>query len=141
MGVIKEFKEFAVKGNVLDMAIGIIIGGAFGKIVTSMLNDILMPPLGLLIGGTDFTDLKVTIKEKSVDLAGKSVDAVTLNYGSFIQTFIDFILVAIAVFMIIKVMNRIRAKLDATPKAPAAPAEPTKEEKLLTEIRDILKNK
>ncbi len=141
MGVIKEFKEFAVKGNVLDMAIGIIIGGAFGKIVTSMLNDILMPPLGLLIGGTDFTELKVTIKEKSIDAAGKAVSEVTLNYGSFIQTFIDFILVAIAVFMIIKIMNRIRSKMEAAPKPPAPPAGPTNEEVLLTEIRDLLKNK
>lgn len=141
MGVIKEFKEFAVKGNVLDMAIGIIIGGAFGKIVTSILNDILMPPLGLLIGGTDFTDLKVTIKDKTIDAAGNAVAEVTINYGNFVQTLVDFILVAIAVFMIIKVMNRIRAKLDATPKTPAPPAEPTKEEILLTEIRDILKNK
>lgn len=139
MGVIKEFKEFAVKGNVLDMAIGIIIGGAFGKIVTSILNDILMPPLGLLIGGTDFTDLKVTIKEKTIDAAGNAVAEVTVNYGNFVQTLIDFTLVAIAVFMIIKVMNRIRAKLDAAPKAPAPPAEPTKEEILLTEIRDLLK--
>jgi large conductance mechanosensitive channel len=139
MGVIKEFKEFAVKGNVLDMAIGIIIGGAFGKIVTSMLNDILMPPLGLLIGGTDFTDLKVTIKEKSIDAAGKAVSEVTLNYGSFIQTFIDFILVAIAVFMIIKIMNRIRSKMEAAPKPASPPAEPSKEEILLTEIRDLLK--
>jgi large conductance mechanosensitive channel len=141
MGVIKEFKEFAVKGNVLDMAIGIIIGGAFGKIVTSILNDILMPPLGLLIGGTDFTDLKVIIKDKTIDVAGNAVAEVSVNYGNFIQTLIDFTLVAIAVFMIIKVMNRIRAKLDAAPKTPSPPTEPTKEEKLLTEIRDILKNK
>jgi large conductance mechanosensitive channel len=141
MGVIKEFKEFAVKGNVLDMAIGIIIGGAFGKIVTSMLNDILMPPLGLLIGGTDFTDLKVTIKGKTIDMIGNAVPEVTVNYGNFVQTLVDFTLVAIAVFMIIKVMNRIRAKIDAAPKPPAPPAEPTKEELLLTEIRDLLKNK
>ena len=139
MGVIKEFKEFAVKGNVLDMAIGIIIGGAFGKIVTSMLNDILMPPLGLLIGGTDFTDLKITIKDKTIDTAGNAVAEVTLNYGNFLQTFIDFILVAIAVFIIIKFMNRIRAKMEAAPKSPTPPTEPTKEEILLTEIRDLLK--
>jgi len=140
MGIIKEFKQFAIKGNVLDMAIGIIIGGAFGKLVTSMLNDILMPPLGLLIGGTDFTDLKVTIKEKVVDASGKATDAVSINYGNFVQTIIDFLLVAIAVFIIIKLMNRIREKMEASP-APAPPAEPTKEEKLLTEIRDILKEK
>ena len=139
MGIIKEFKEFAVKGNVLDMAIGIIIGGAFGKIVTSILNDILMPPLGLLIGGTDFTDLKVTIKDKTIDDAGNAVAEVAVNYGNFVQTLIDFILVGIAVFIIIKIMNRIREKLENAPKPPAPPAEPTKEEILLTEIRDLLK--
>jgi large conductance mechanosensitive channel len=137
MKIIDEFKTFALKGNVVDIAIGIIIGAAFGKIVTSLVNDIIMPPIGLLIGGVDFTDLKVVLKDASLDEAGKAISAVTLNYGAFIQTTIDFLIVAFAIFMMIKAMNNI-IKKEAPAPAPAPP-EPTKEEKLLAEIRDLLK--
>lgn len=139
MGFFKEFKEFATKGNVIDMGVGIIIGGAFGKIVTSLVNDVLMPPLGLLIGGVDFTDLKLTLKEKTVDLAGKEIAEVSLNYGNFIQVFIDFTLVAFAIFLLIKAINRFRRKEEKKVAEPASPPSPSKEEVLLTEIRDLLK--
>ena len=138
MKIIQEFKEFAIKGNVADMAVGIIIGSAFGKIVSSLVNDLLMPPLGLLLGGVDFTDLKITMKEAFVDEAGNAVNAVTLNYGTFIQTAIDFLIVAWAVFMVIKLMNSLKKKKE---EVPAAPPAPSKEETLLSEIRDILKTK
>lgn len=137
--MIDEFKKFALKGNVVDMAIGIIIGAAFGKIVTSLVNDIIMPPIGLLIGGVDFTDLKIVLKGASVDEAGKAISAVTLNYGAFIQTTIDFLIVAFAIFMMIKAMNNMIKKEAPAPAAAPAPPEPTREEKLLTEIRDLLK--
>jgi large conductance mechanosensitive channel len=136
MKIVQEFKQFAMKGNVVDMAIGIIIGVAFGKIISSLVNDVIMPPLGLLIGGVDFTDLKVTMKDAGIDQAGAAVNAVTLNYGTFIQTTLDFLIVAFAIFLMIKVMNKMKKKEEA---APAAPPEPTKAEKLLTEIRDLLK--
>lgn len=132
MTIIKEFKDFAVKGNVADMAIGIIIGGAFGKIVSSLVNDILMPPLGIVIGGVNFSGLKLTLKE-AID----KQEAVTLNYGLFIQTVFDFCIVAFAMFLMIKGMNKLRSK--EPPAAPAKPAELSKQELLLTEIRDILK--
>lgn len=131
MKIIDEFKAFAMKGNMVDMAVGIIIGAAFGKIVTSIVNDILMPPLGLLLGGVNFTDLKLVMKEAVGD-----VPAVTWNYGSFIQVTIDFLIVAIAVFLLIKAMNAAKKKEEA---APAPPPAPSKEETLLTEIRDLLK--
>jgi large conductance mechanosensitive channel len=131
MKLIDEFKAFAMKGNMVDMAVGIIIGAAFGKIVTSIVNDILMPPLGLLLGGVNFTDLKLVMKEAVGD-----VPAVTWNYGSFIQVTIDFLIVAIAVFLLIKAMNAAKKKEEA---APAPPPAPSKEETLLTEIRDLLK--
>ncbi len=131
MGMISEFKKFAMKGNVVDMAVGIIIGAAFGKIVSSFVNDILMPPLGILLGGMDFKELALTIKEATGDQT-----AVTLNYGSFIQTAIDFIIIAFAIFMMIKAMNRLSRKEEAKP---AAPPKPTVEQELLTEIRDLLK--
>lgn len=108
MSMIKEFREFAVKGNVVDMAVGIIIGGAFGKIVTSVVNDVLMPPIGLLLGGVNFRDLAVTLKKAAGDTA-----AVTLNYGNFIQTVVDFLIVALSVFMVIKALNSIRRKEEA----------------------------
>jgi large conductance mechanosensitive channel len=136
MKIVQEFKQFAMKGNVVDMAVGIIIGAAFGKIVSSLVNDIIMPSLGILIGGVDFTDLKVTLREASVDQAGAAINAVTLNYGTFIQTAFDFLIVAFAIFMMIKVMNNMKKKEEA---APVAHPEPTMEEKLLTEIRDLLK--
>jgi large conductance mechanosensitive channel len=136
MSVLKEFKAFAMRGNVVDMAVGIIIGGAFGKIVTSVVNDIIMPPIGVLVGGIDFKDLAVTIKDASVDEAGNAVAAVTLNYGNFIQTTVDFIIVAFAIFLMIKGMNHMKKKEE---EAPAAPAAPPADVQLLTEIRDLLK--
>jgi len=137
MKMLQEFKQFAMKGNVVDMAVGIIIGGAFGKIVSSMVNDILMPPIGILLGGVNFSDLKLVLKDKMIDSAGSVIkEAVTLNYGQFIQTTIDFLIIAAAIFILIKGMNSMKKKEEA---APAAPPEPTLQEKLLMEIRDSLK--
>ena len=132
MSFVKEFKEFAVKGNVVDLAVGVIIGGAFGKIVSSFVDDIVMPPLGVLIGGVDFKDLKVVLKA-AVDA---TTPAVTLNYGSFIQAIFDFVIIAFAIFIAVKGINKMK-KEEAV--APAAPADPPREEVLLTEIRDLLK--
>jgi large conductance mechanosensitive channel len=132
MSIISEFKAFAVKGNVVDMAVGIIIGAAFGKIVSSFVGDVVMPPLGVLIGGVDFTDLAITLKAAEGDLP-----AVALAYGKFIQTVIDFLIVAFAIFMGIKVLNKLKREEAAEPEAPAAP---TKEQELLSEIRDLLKS-
>lgn len=132
MSILKEFKEFAVKGNAVDMAVGIIIGAAFGKIISSLVADVVMPPIGVLVGGVDFTKLGITLKEAVGD-----VPAVTLNYGNFIQAVVDFTIIAFAIFMMIKLINRLK-KQEA---APVAPPEPTKEELLLTEIRDLLKTK
>ena len=129
--MLKEFKEFAMRGNALDMAVGIIIGAAFGKIVSSMVNDILMPPLGLLLGGVNFTELKVVLKA-----ATEAKPAVTWNYGNFIQVTIDFLIVAISVFLLIKAINIARKKEAAVPPTPPAP---TKDQTLLTEIRHLPK--
>ena len=131
MGMMSEFKDFAMRGNVVDMAVGIVIGGAFGKIVSSFVNDVLMPPIGMMMGGVDFSDLAVVLQEASGDVA-----AVTLNYGSFIQTVVDFIIIAFAIFMVIKAMNNMKKKEE---EAPAAPPKPSAEVELLTEIRDSLK--
>jgi len=133
MGMAKEFKEFAMKGNMLDMAIGIVIGAAFGKIVSSVVADVLMPPLGLLLGGVNFAALKLTLKEAVGETA-----AVTLNYGVFLQTVVDFVIVAFAIFLMIKGINSMRKKQE---EAPAAPAPPPNQEVLLAEIRDLLKNR
>lgn len=133
MKMIQEFKAFAMKGNVTDMAVGIIIGAAFGKIVSSIVSDIIMPPLGLLIGGVNFTDLKIVMKT-----ATEAGPAVTLNYGNFFQVVFDFIIVAFAIFMVIKALNAAKRKQETAP-APAAPPAPTKQEELLAEIRDLLK--
>jgi large conductance mechanosensitive channel len=139
MSMMKEFKAFAMRGNVIDLAVGVIIGGAFGKIVTSLVNDIIMPLVGLLIGGFNVSTLKVTLKSPITDAAGKVIkEAVTLNYGSFLQFTLDFLIIAFCIFMFIKLMNSMKRKEEALPEAPA---EPTKEEILLTEIRDLLKNK
>ena len=132
MSIISEFKAFAVKGNVVDMAVGIIIGAAFGKIVSSFVGDVVMPPLGVLIGGVDFTDLAITLKAAEGDLP-----AVVLAYGKFIQTVIDFLIVSFAIFMGIKVLNRLKREEEVAPQA--APA-PTKDQELLSEIRDLLKS-
>jgi large conductance mechanosensitive channel len=133
MSMMSEFKKFAMRGNVVDMAVGIVIGAAFGKIVSSFVNDVLMPPIGMLMGGVDFKDLAIVLKAATDDVA-----AVTLNYGSFIQTVLDFIIIAFAIFMVIKAMNNLKKKEE---EAPAAPPEPSAEVVLLTEIRDALKDK
>jgi large conductance mechanosensitive channel len=130
--MMSEFKSFAMRGNVVDMAVGIIIGGAFGKIVSSFVNDVLMPPIGMMMGGVDFTELAVTLKQAAGDAS-----AVTLNYGSFIQTVVDFLIVAFAIFVAIKAMNSMQKKEE---EAPAEPPKPSAEVALLTEIRDSLKN-
>jgi len=133
MGMMSEFKSFAMKGNVVDMAVGVVIGGAFGKVVTSLVNDVIMPPIGVLIGGVDFSDLSFTIQEATADAA-----AVTINWGSTAQTILNFIIIAFAIFMVVKGMNKMKKKEE---EKPAEPAKPSNEEVLLTEIRDALKNK
>ncbi|HAH36701.1 MAG TPA: large conductance mechanosensitive channel protein MscL [Algoriphagus sp.] len=139
MGMLKEFKEFAVKGNVVDLAVAVIIGGAFGKIVSSFVNDIIMPPLGLLLGGVDFKDLAVVLKEAEMDAAGEvAVAAVTLNYGMFIQNVVDFVIIAFVIFLAIKGMNNMKKKKEKKEEAAPPPA-PPKSEVLLEEIRDLLK--
>ncbi|MCU0344783.1 MAG: large-conductance mechanosensitive channel protein MscL [Ignavibacterium sp.] len=131
MSMIKEFKEFAMRGNVVDMAVGIIIGGAFGKIISSFVSDVLMPPIGLMLGGMDFSKLALTLKEGS-----EGVEPVLLKYGVFINTTIDFLIIAFAIFMVIKAMNSMKKKKE---EAPAAPPPPPADVQLLTEIRDLLK--
>jgi len=138
MSVLKEFKDFAMRGNVIDLAVGVIIGGAFGKIVASLVADVIMPPIGLLVGGVTFTDLKWEMKAAEL-VDGVEKAAVTLNYGNFLQVTFDFIIVAFAIFMFIKGMNRLNKKKEEAPVAPAASPAPSKEEQLLTEIRDLLK--
>lgn len=140
MSFIQDFKAFALKGNVVDMAVGVIIGGAFGKIVTSVVNNIIMPPIGVLTGGVDFTDLKVTLKEAVMDGENIVSEAVTLNYGQFIQDVVDFLIIAFCIFLMIKGIAALTRKKKAEDDAAPAP-EPSAEEKLLTEIRDLLKNK
>ena len=137
MSVLKEFRDFAMRGNVVDLAVGVIIGGAFGKIVSSVVTDIIMPPIGLAVGGVDFKDLKFVLKDGSVDEAGIAIAEVAIGYGNFIQTVFDFTIVAFCIFMLIKVMNNLKKKDEAAP-APA-PAGPTKDQELLMEIRDLLK--
>jgi large conductance mechanosensitive channel len=142
MGIVKEFKEFAVKGNMLDMAVGIIIGGAFGKIISSLVNDVLMPPLGLLLGKVDFSSLKAILQKghdavtDGVTVVQPAVAEVAINYGVFIQTLLDFIIVALCIFFVIKAMNSLKKKEES---APAAPPPPSDEVVLLKEIRDLLK--
>ncbi len=138
MGFFKEFKEFAMRGNVIDMAVGIIIGGAFGKIISSFVNDVIMPPIGLILGGMDFKELKILIKSAGVDVAGAATPPVFLNYGMFVQTVVDFLIIAFVIFLMIKAMNKLKRTQE---EVPAAPPEPTAQEKLLVEIRDILKSK
>ena len=138
--MLKEFKEFAMKGNVLDMAIGVIIGGAFGKIVSSLVGDVLMPPIGLLMGKVDFSSLFLTLSGQDYPslAAAKAAGAPTLNYGVFLQTVFDFVVIAFVIFLLVKQVNRLKS---APPPAPAAPPEPSNEEKLLTQIRDLLKER
>jgi len=139
MGFAKEFKEFAMKGNVVDLAVGIIIGGAFGKIISSLVADVIMPPIGYLIGGVKFTDLKIELNPGLLDPTGVlKADPVTINIGNFLQVTFDFIIIALAIFMLVKVMNSIKKKEVAAPsEPPAAPQDVV----LLTEIRDLLKKK
>lgn len=141
MGLIQEFKEFAVKGNVIDLAVGVVIGGAFGKIVTSLVSDIIMPPIGLITGGINFTDMKLLLREASVDKAGQTIEGVTLNYGAFIQHSVDFLLVAVSIFAVIKAMNQLRKPKEAPPAQEPVPAPPPQDIVLLGEIRDLLKKK
>ncbi|MFC3881701.1 large-conductance mechanosensitive channel protein MscL [Algoriphagus namhaensis] len=136
MGMLKEFKEFAVKGNVIDLAVAVIIGAAFGKIVASFVKDILMPPIGILLGGVNFQDLSLELKPEEVDAAGETIAAVTMNYGLFIQNIVDFVIVAFVIFLAIKGINSTKKKEE---EKPAAPPAPPKSEVLLEEIRDLLK--
>lgn len=139
--ILKDFKEFAMRGNVLDMAVGVIIGGAFGKIVTSLVNNVVMPLLGMLIGGIDFTSLKWVMSPAKTDAAGNVVrDAVELQYGVFIQNTFDFIIIAFCIFLFIKLFNRLSQRKKAVEK-PASPPEPSAEAKLLAEIRDLLRDR
>lgn len=134
MSMLKEFKEFAVKGNVVDLAVGVIIGTAFGRIVSSFVSDVVMPPIGVLLGGVDFSDLAFTVLE-AVDDA----PAVVISYGRFIQTMIDFTIIAFVIFMAVKLINRMKRQAEAEAAVPPAPAAPSNQEVLLTEIRDLLK--
>ena len=145
---LNDFKSFAMKGNVIDMAVGVIIGGAFGKIVSSIVADVIMPPIGLLVGGVNFTDLKFTMKDTVPELkneAGEVIqqaaDAVTLNYGNFLQVTFDFLIIAFSVFLFVRLIGKLSRKKAAEAPAPAPAPEPSAEEKLLTEIRDLLKEK
>ena len=131
----QEFKTFAMRGNVMDMAIGIILGGAFGKIISSLVGDLIMPLAGMMIGGVNFTDLKITLKDAYTDNLGEIVPAVAINYGTFLQTILDFLIIAFCIFLIIRGLN----KLSNKEELPAAPPEPSDETKLLGEIRDLLK--
>lgn len=141
MKIFKEFKEFAMRGNVIDLAVGIIIGAAFGKIISSLVSDVIMPPIGLLVGGIDFKDIAIVMRGPELDAAGKVVkEAVNLKIGNFIQTIVDFMIVAFAIFMLIKGMNKLSKKKEAE-AVPAAAPPPTKDQELLTEIRDLLKKK
>jgi large conductance mechanosensitive channel len=141
MKIVNEFKAFAMRGNVVDMAVGIIIGGAFGKIISSVVADVIMPPIGLLMGGVSFTDLKLILKDPVLDAAGKiTTQAVSINYGNFIQVTVDFLIIAFAIFMMIKAMNTLKRKGEIPAEEPA-PEPPTNQEVLLAEIRDLLKNK
>jgi large conductance mechanosensitive channel len=136
--MLKDFKEFAMRGNVVDMAVGIVIGGAFGKAVTSFVNDVIMPPIGLLIGNVDFSQLFINLGDGAYRTLAEAQEAgaATINYGAFLQTIFDFLIVAFAIFLVIKQMNRLKKK---EVEAPAAPPKPTKDQELLTEIRDLLK--
>lgn len=135
MSIISEFKEFAMRGNVIDLAVGVVIGASFGKIVTALVDNVIMPPIGLLIGGVDFSDLKVTLKEATTNAAGEAVPAVELAYGLFINAIIQFIIVAFAIFMVVKVINKMSRKAPVE----EAPAEPSEDILLLREIRDQLR--
>ncbi|ATD68389.1 large conductance mechanosensitive channel protein MscL [Luteimonas chenhongjianii] len=140
MGILGEFKEFAVRGNVIDLAVGVVIGASFGKIVTALVDQIIMPPVGWLIGGIDFADLAITLRGATIDAAtGEEIPAITIGYGIFINTVIQFIIVAFAIFIAVKFINRLRRKQADAPEADK-PAEPSEEVQLLREIRDSLRS-
>lgn len=132
MSIVKEFKQFAMRGNVVDLAVAVIIGGAFGKIVASFVSDVLMPPIGMLLGGVEFTDLVIVLREAR----GEEIPAVTVTYGVFLQNVVDFVIIAFVIFMMVRTINNMKRKEEAKPELPP---EPSKEEVLLTEIRDLLK--
>ncbi len=138
MAIVKELKDFMMRGNVVDMAVGVVVGGAFGQIVTSLVNDVIMPPVGILLGDVNFTELKMVLKHAATNAAGETIPEVSINYGTFIQTIINFIIIAVAIFFTIKALNKLHKKEKEVPAAPPAPG---KEEVLLTEIRDLLKDK
>ena len=136
---LQEFKQFAMRGNVIDLAVGVVIGAAFGKIVSSLVADVIMPPIGVLVGGVNFTDLGITLKQAQTAASGEVIPPVTINYGNFLQATFDFIIIAFAIFMMVKGMNALNKK--KTEEAPAAPPAPPADIQLLTEIRDLLKDK
>ena len=138
MSMLTEFKEFAMRGNVIDLAVGVVIGGAFGKIVTSLVNDVVMPPIGMLTGGVDFSQLKWVIKPADASNPAHKVAEVAVQYGMFINTLIQFLIIAFAIFLMVKAINRLSRKQEA---APAEPAAPSADVVLLTEIRDLLKGR
>lgn len=138
---LNDFKNFAMKGNVLDMAVGVIIGGAFGKIVTSLVNDVIMPLVGKIIGGINFTDLKFVLTKEEVVDGVVTTPEVALAYGKFLQSTVDFLIIAFCIFLFIRLIGKLSRKKEEAPAAPAPAPEPSAEEKLLTEIRDLLKNK
>lgn len=137
MKMLQEFKQFAIRGNVVDMAVGVILGGAFGKIVSSLVTDVIMPPIGVLLQGVDFTSLKIAIRGATVDAGGKELPGVSLAYGSFINTIVSFIIVAICTFVLVKLINSLKRKEEIKPTATVPSV--TKDQQLLTEIRDLLK--
>ena len=141
--MLKEFKDFAMRGNVVDMAVGIIIGAAFGRIVSSFVNDVIMPPIGMALGGVNFSDLYINLGEQMHESLAAAVEAGApiIKYGAFIQSVLDFVIVAFVIFVAVKGMNRAKREEEAAPEAPPAPPEPSAEEKLLTEIRDALKQR
>ncbi|RZS99513.1 large-conductance mechanosensitive channel protein MscL [Aquimarina brevivitae] len=135
MGFFKDFKAFLLKGDIVNLATAVIVGGAFGKIVTSFTKDVLMPPIGLALGGVDFTELKLVLKEATTNAAGEAIEAVSINYGSFVQTVLDFIIIGFCIFMVLKAYEKSKKKEEEKPAAPKGPSQ----EELLTEIRDLLK--
>ena len=135
--LIDEFKQFAMRGNVIDLAVGVVIGAAFGKIVSSLVADVIMPPIGVLVGGVNFTDLGITLKQAQTATSGEVIPAVTINYGNFLQATFDFIIIAFAIFLLIKLINRLNRKKET--ETPATPPAPPADVQLLTEIRDLLK--
>lgn len=137
MRLIKEFRDFAVRGNVIDLAVAVVIGGAFGKIVAAFVSDIIMPPIGLLVGGIDFSDLSLVLKEAEIGAAGEEIAAVTLNYGHFIQIIVEFVIIAFAIFLIVNLINSLKRKEEVADTPP--PPTVNKQEVLLEEIRDLLK--